>query len=383
MQQKRSYIGWLLLVLTALAIRWFSQYPAAVEKYYSRGVYPLVSRVLRFLFGWLPFSVGDILYLLVAVWLVITLYRAARAIWQRRVDRQWLFRSGMRVIRVWFWIYVIFNLFWGLNYNRLGIAHQAGVEVGPYSTEELDSLVSALVVRLDSLQPLSLPERDPLKHKRVLFKNAFNAYKEPRNNAMFLKYGGRSVKPSLYSYLGNYLGFTGYYNPFTGEAQVNTTVPVFEQPNTTCHEIGHQLGYAKENEANMAGYLTASQSHSPAFRYSAFFDLFGYAIRDLYQRDSVRARYHMSRLSAPVKADIEELNRFTRKHQGYLEPVIRKLYAQFLRANNQPKGMMSYNQVVGLVIAFEKSKVKNQKSKGVAAGVRVFGTSCGDVFFAP
>ena len=40
-----------------------------------------------------------------------------------------LFRSGMRVILVWLWIYIIFNLFWGLNYNRLGIAHQAGVQV--------------------------------------------------------------------------------------------------------------------------------------------------------------------------------------------------------------------------------------------------------------
>ncbi|MCA0399008.1 MAG: DUF3810 domain-containing protein [Bacteroidetes bacterium] len=365
--RNKTYLKWIVPVLIAAVIKWFSRYPAAVEQYYSNGIYPVISRILRFLFGWVPFSVGDILYLVIGVWLLVTVYRAIRAIWQRRVDGQWLFRSGMRVILVWLWIYIIFNLFWGLNYNRLGIAHQAGVQVAPYTTEELDSLVSKLVFRLDSLQPLSLAERDPLKHKRTLFKNAFNAYKEPRSNAMFLKYGGRSVKPSLYSYLGNYLGFTGYYNPLTGEAQVNTTVPVFQQPNTTCHEIGHQLGYAKENEANMAGYLTASQSHSAAFRYSAFFDLFEYAIRDLYQRDSVRARVHWNNLSAPVKGDIEELNAFIQRHQGYLEPLIRKMYAQFLRANNQPKGMMSYNQVVGLVIAFEKAKLGKTKAAETTA----------------
>ncbi len=356
-QQNRSYAGWSLLLLAVLVIRLFAGFPAAVEKYYSNGLYPVISRVLRFVFGWIPFSVGDLLYLVTGIWLVITLYRGGRAIWQRRVNSQWLLRSGLRVMKVWLWIYIVFNLLWGLNYNRLGIAHQAGLKVEPYSTEELDVLVSTLVRRLDSLQPLSVAERDPLKHKRTLFRNAFNAYKEPRENALFLKYGGRSVKPSLYSYLGNYLGFTGYYNPFTGEAQVNTTVPVFEQPNTTCHEIGHQLGYAKENEANMAGYLTASQSHSPAFRYSAFFDLYLYAIHDLYQRDSARARYQAGRLSAPVKADLKELETFVRRHQGYFEPVVRRLYAQFLRANNQPRGMMSYNQVVGLVIAFEKKKL--------------------------
>jgi len=55
---------------------------------------------------------------------------------------------------------------------------------------------------------------------------------------------------------------------------VNTTTPVFTQPFTTCHEIGHQLGYAKENEANFAGYLSARSSRDPAFLYSVYFDLY-------------------------------------------------------------------------------------------------------------
>ncbi len=59
-------------------------------------------------------------------------------------------------------------------------------------------------------------------------------------------------------WLGNYLGFTGYYNPFTGEAQVNTTVPQFLLPNIALHEMGHQIGYAKEDEANFSAYLAAS-----------------------------------------------------------------------------------------------------------------------------
>lgn len=352
----QRYTGWILLLLTVVVIRVFSHFPSAVEKYYSTGIYPVISRILRWLFGWIPFSLGDILYTIVAIWLIRTIYRGLKAIWEKRVDKSWLVRSGMRVMKAWLWIYIVFNVFWGLNYNRLGIAHQADITRGPYSTVELDSLVSGLVGQLNILRPLSEGDRHPLKHKKTLFRNAFNAYQEPKENAGFLKYGGQSVKPSLYSYLGNYLGFTGYYNPFTGEAQVNTTVPVFVQPFTTCHEIGHQLGYAKENEANMAGYLTASQSSAPAFRYSAYFDLYLYAIRDLYSRDSLRAYYHQSRLSAGVKNDLTELRRFNRDHSGFLEPVIRMLYAQYLRANNQPKGIMSYNQVVGMVIAWERAK---------------------------
>lgn len=354
MNPRYRYAGLFALAGMALLIKIFSFFPAAVERYYSNGLYPLISRALRFIFGWIPFSIGDILYTLVAVWLLRSLYKLIIAIVQKRVNANFLLRVGVKVMTAWLWIYVIFNLNWGLNYNRTGIAHQAGLEVTPYATPEVDTLVSTLISKMNALHAASLQERDMLKHKRTLFTSSFKAYQDPSGEVPFLKYGGRSVKPSVFSYLGNYLGFTGYYNPFTGEAQVNTTVPVFVQPFTTCHEIGHQMGYAKENEANMVGFLVARNSSSPAFRYSAYFDLYLYAMRDLYLRDSARSRVLAAGLSLPVKADLAELREFNESHVGLLEPLIRVMYAQFLRANQQPGGMMSYNQVVALVIAYSR-----------------------------
>jgi Protein of unknown function (DUF3810) len=354
MMPRFRYAGQVTLLVLALSIKIFSLFPAAVERYYSNGIYPVISRVLRWLFGWIPFSIGDILYTLVAIWLIRSLYKLVKAIAAKQVTNNFLLRVGVKVMTGWLWIYIIFNINWGLNYNRLGIAHQAGLVVTPYATQEVDTLVVTLIDRMNSLRAGSVAERNPLQHKRTLFKRSFKAYQDPSGDAPFLKYGGQSVKPSIYSYLGNYLGFTGYYNPFTGEAQVNTTVPVFVQPFTTCHEIGHQLGYAKENEANMVGFLVAKHSSSAAFRYSTYFDLYLYAMRDLYLRDSVRSRFLFQRLSPSVKADLVELREFNNRHTGMLEPVIRIMYAQFLRANQQPGGMMSYNQVVALVIAYTR-----------------------------
>jgi hypothetical protein len=352
MNPRLRYAGLFTLVAIALFIKIFSLFPAAVEHYYSNGVYPVISRALRWLFGWIPFSIGDIIYILVAIWIIRTLYKVVRAIAEKRITNNFLLRVGVRVMTTWLFIYIVFNLNWGLNYNRLGIAHQAGLVVTPYATGEVDTLVVSLINRLNSLRAASVAERNPLHHKRTLFRSSFKAYQDPSGEVPFLKYGGRSVKPSVYSYLGNYLGFTGYYNPFTGEAQVNTTVPVFIQPFTTCHEIGHQMGYAKENEANMAGFLVSKHSSSAAFRYSAYFDLYLYAMRDLYLRDSARSRVLFQRISPAVRSDLVELREFNDHHVGMLEPMIRMLYAQFLRANQQPGGMMSYNQVVALVIAY-------------------------------
>lgn len=352
MNQRYRYIGLFILAGLALFIKVFSVFPQAVEKYYSNGAYPLISRALRWLFGWAPLSIGDLLYALAAIGLISWLYRLIRAIAQKRVDTSWLLRAGVKVMKAWLWVYVLFYGLWGLNYNRQGIASQAGLEVTRYRTYEIDTLVVTLISRMNELRGPSMPEREPLHHKRTLFTRAFSAYQDPSGDVPFLKYGGQSVKPSLYSYVGNYLGFTGYYNPFTGEAQVNTTVPVFVQPFTTCHEIGHQLGYAKENEANLAGFLTAKHSNSRAFRYSAYFDLYLYAIRDLYLRDSVRGRELSARLSPAVREDLKTLRDFNQQHVGLLEPLVRSMYAQFLRINQQPSGLLSYNQVVALVIAY-------------------------------
>ena len=158
----------------------------------------------------------------------------------------------------------------------------------------------------------------------------------------------------MYGLAGNYFGFTGYYNPFTGEAQVNTKVPKFILPYTTTHEIAHQLGYAKEEEANFVGYLTATSSTDTLFHYSAYLDLFVYANRQLFFVDSVAAKDFAKQLIPEVKADIKEWREFLRRHKNPLEPVIRWAYGNYLKANQQPKGMTSYDEVIADLIAFYK-----------------------------
>ena len=169
-----------------------------------------------------------------------------------------------------------------------------------------------------------------------------------------IKYHTISIKPSMWGWLGNYTGFTGYYNPFTGEAQVNTTVPEFLQPYIACHEVAHQLGYAKEMEANFVGYLAASASQDTLFHYSVYLDLFFYSNRNLYGNDSAGAKSFAMQLLPSVKADIKEWKDFNRRHKNPIEPVIRWVYGKFLEGNQQPQGVLSYDEVTSFMIAYYK-----------------------------
>ena len=53
----------------------FRSFPSVTEHIYSKGIYPYIAKVLHFLLGWIPFSVGDILYTLVIIGLVITVVK--------------------------------------------------------------------------------------------------------------------------------------------------------------------------------------------------------------------------------------------------------------------------------------------------------------------
>jgi hypothetical protein len=242
-----------------------------------------------------------------------------------------------------------------LNYSRKGIAQQLHLKMTSYSVGELDTLTNVLEQRLNyyALQ-LKQDQRNLFYKKRNLFHESEYAYKLASNYYPFLHYEPRSIKPSIFSYAGDFLGFEGYYNPFSGEAQVNTTIPIFEQPFVACHEIGHQVGYGKENEANFAGFLACRLHPSPAFRYSVYFDMYSYAIGEFYRNDSVKAKTYLDSLHPQVKKDFEELRNFFKKYKNPIEPIITWIYGKYLQANNQPAGKRTYSEVIAFLIAYQR-----------------------------
>jgi hypothetical protein len=347
-----KYRRLLILLASFFVLTWFGGYAGWVERGYSTGLYPYLADGLRMLFGWIPFSVGDVLYfiagVLVLVYVVVLVTRLIRRDW---TFRQWL-GGGRRLVEWILLVIIVFNGIWALNYNRLGIAYQLKLRPKPYSEQTLQNLIDSLLLRVNRERQGA---REPLVEPRAILREAREAYRNigPDTLLSFLDYRFASVKPSLYGEWGNYLGFLGYYNPFTGEAQVNCTVPAFTLPYTTCHEMAHQLGYASESEANFVGYLAAMHSGDPWFRYSAYFDLFTYANRDMYLRDSAAARRNYRALDTLVRSDYRELYNFLKAHRNPVEPLLNRLYDGYLKAHKQERGIESYNEVTGWLIAYE------------------------------
>lgn len=342
-----------ILIISAL-IKIISFYPNWIERNYSRGLYPYISWFYRSLFGWLPFSIGDILYTAAVIYLIVKLIKIVKVVSDKRLKSVNYKRIAIKGFFIASFVYIYFNVMWGLNYNRPGIAAQLRLNPQTHSKQDLKQITNILLNRVNENR-LTIGSK-PINYKpyEQVFLQAQDAYHTAADTFPFLEYKTRSVKRSLYGRLGNFLGFMGYYNPFTAEAQLNLTVPRFLIPFVTCHEMAHQLGYASESEANFVGYLTAVRSKDKLFNYSTYFDLFNYANHELYLQDSVAAKDNFTHLNSLVKTDIRELEDYWRKSENPVEPLIKIFYDHYLKANQQSKGVKSYNEVIGWLIAYYK-----------------------------
>jgi hypothetical protein len=345
---------WILAFLLIILIKIFSSNKIRVEVFYSTRIYSYFSKMLRFLFGWIPFSFGDILYFLAGLWILWKIIKNITLLFKKKATIKAALTKCLKLMLGFAFIYIVFNIFWGINYDREGIAYQLDLKNLPYDTAGLKILQLILLQKVNAAKTVVMKNHEVYPSKKVLIKRAEKAYHEAQRIYPFLEYRNLSVKSSFYGTVGDYLGFTGYYNPFTGEAQINTTVPEFLQPYIATHEMAHQLGYAKENEANFVGYLAAVNSHDTLFHYSTYFDLFIYTNREVFYFDSVSSRKALQQLIPAVKNDIRELQQFDMAHQSFLEPAINWMYGNYLKLNNQPKGLHSYNAVVGMLIAYYK-----------------------------
>jgi hypothetical protein len=343
-----------LPLLPILAISILSRFPDFVEIHYAQKFYPAFSTYLRAVSGILPFSLGDLLYLMAGAYVILLIVRLISNFRNKQLDTK---QKLQPLLQLWLLLscsYIIFYCFWGMNYYRLGVTHQLQIKNQPYTQRELKALCKELVENINQLRSHPAFDQSLKTEKTTMLKDATMAYQHLSNKYPFLDPANFSLKASWYSTLGNYGGFLGYYNPFTGEGQINTQCPAFLQPFITCHELAHQLGYASESEANFIGFLATTQSENTGMQYSGQLEMYLYASSKLRQVDSNAVKNFNQQLHPLVKKDLKDYRNYLRKHETAFLEWTNDFYDFFLKSNNQQTGINSYRDVVGWVIAYRK-----------------------------
>ena len=336
-----------------LLIKILAHYPDFIEKYYSNGLYPILSKALRYILGWIPFSVGDVLYTLLVLFIIKWFYNNRKQFFKKPTQ---IFTHILAFLSV---VYFAFHLLWGMNYYRNPLYKTLNLNK-EYTTEQLVSVTEKLINKTNTIH-LKIASNDTIKAviphtKAQVFQKTTNGYRLLQHKYPGLKYQPRSIKNSLWSLSLTYSGYSGYLNPFTNEAQVNYLIPKYHFPLVSCHEEAHQIGYAAENETNFIGYLACMENPDVYFNYAGANFAVRYCLSELYRRDKNKYEFLLQKLNLGVRKDFQESRDFWNSYQNPIEPVLKYSYDLFLKSNNQEKGIKSYSYVVALLVNYENKQ---------------------------
>ena len=163
-------------------------------------------------------------------------------------------------------------------------------------------------------------------------------------------------KPVLASELMSYANIGGMFFPFTMESNINVDNPFFVVPWTMAHELAHQCGFMREDEANFIAYLACKESDDALMRYSGYLLAYDNAVSALRKVDPEAASAIGSGLSAAVRRDLAQRAEHWAQYEGPVQDVSNAANDTYLKANNQADGMRSYGRMVDLLLAEQRAE---------------------------
>jgi hypothetical protein len=347
--RKTKIILALLLPFQILVLQILKNFPEFVEKYYSLGLYKFLSSLSRILFGWIPFSIGDIFYLLITIYALRWLYKNVRRI---RFEPIRFFVDITATLSI---VYFMFNILWGLNYYREPLHKSLSLEK-EYTTEQLITITERFISKSNQLHR-ELGYADSVKidlpyTQEEMFKMTLNGFENLAVKHPNLKHTSRSLKKSGWSLGLTYMGYSGYLNPLSNEAHVNNLIKTYKFPVVSCHEQAHQIGYAAENEANFIATLASVHNDDKYIQYSGYIFTLRYCVNEVARRDLDKYHKLLETINPGILESYKEMRDFWTSYENPFEVFSKYFYNGFLKANNQSKGIMSYSYMVALVVNY-------------------------------
>lgn len=344
-------LGLITLPLQLLLFRFLCTQTQWIETVFVPGLFYPLTRLFRLITGWVPFSVGLVLIYLLAVLLLVLLIRNIRQV----IRGERLLKDALLSLLAWSSpAFLFYTVTWGLLYYRQPVSTLLQYDTSPATVQELRQLCEDLVEETNhtrrQLTDSAIYEVSAL----TLLEKAPLAYSHAR--LPFLNYSTPSIKMATGSGLLAYMGTSGIYTFWSGEAHVNRINTPTDLPAVTLHEMAHQMGFASEDEANYMAWLTGKDFPDPLFQYSARYSVIWRSLRRLRNIDSTYAHTLYSRLDPAVYRDAEIENARWDPYRNVAQKyVITPFYNLFLKANGREYGVMSYDHVIDLII-YERRK---------------------------
>lgn len=342
----------IILIITAKLSSFFS------EQIYALHFYKWISQIISSITGIVPFSLGEILVIAAPIVALIIIFRFVfLLIMEKKGRKERLIRGFINLLCTFSVILFLFIVLAGINYYRYPFTYYSKLEIRNSSVNELYTLTKSLAEQANELraQVKTTDENGIFKlseDKYKLASEAKQAFASLAKEYPVLAGNYGAAKPVLFSDVMSNTEITGMFFPFTMEANVNVDIPDYSIPATMLHEMAHQRGFMREDEANFIAYLAGMKSDDIELKYSSTMLALAVSENALYDQDYSRYTQVSDMYSEGVQKDIQANSEYWQKYDNtVVSAVSDKINDTYLKANSQSDGVQSYGRMLDLLLA--------------------------------
>ena len=296
-----------------------------------------VHHFLAVLTGRLRISVAEVMILASAaaliVWLVYSIIQLIRK--SQKGRRIW--RMTITLASFGFAVYAGFCILWGVFYYGDDFREKSGLSTREISVEELETVTVYFAAKANEYATQVTRDDDGLY---ITDRSAII----DRTPELYIK------AEQLYPALSGLTDFAGFFFPFTAEANVNTDFPPSLFPATAAHELAHQRGVAKEQEANFCAVLASLLDGDPEFCYSACLLAYTHLGNALHSVDQDAFMLVYAGLNDLVLCDLAANREYWKQFETPVQEISNTVYEGFLYSYDQELGLKSYGACVDLLV---------------------------------
>ena len=308
--------------------------------------------------GWIPFSLGEMIIILLPFAL---LFMIGFSVWiTRHYSARIYCRTIAGLLSVLFSLYSLFVLTLAPGYQSSTLDQKMGLKREAVSADELYATAEILRDQIDaeldeivfrngtfSVMPYSLDEMNEKLN---------DAYEVAAKQYDFIQNFRSHIKYVMLSEPMSYTHITGVYSFYTGEANLNVNFPDYSLPYTAAHELAHQRGIAREEEANFVAFLVCMKSDDPYIRYSGYVNVLEYVMSSLNQASTSKYHAFYGTLDYRVRFEfVAQSNFFNQYRDSVASNVSSTVNNAYLQSQGQTAGINSYGLVVDLTVAYYKA----------------------------
>lgn len=345
-------------LLIYLFARLFPDFAEFWARYPSQGVRFLLGKLT----GVLHFSLTECFIFSLPLWVALYLY--CSSVSMKKDESTWNYYRWMHPLLCG--LLALASLFcfaFGPCYFRHSLADNLGLEEKAVSPEQLydtAEIVSEKITELESDVTFVFGGESVMPYDYdTLIGKINDAYEVFDEGADFLSHFRSYPKPLACSSVFTYTHISGVYTFMTGEANINLNYPDFVRPFTVAHEMAHQRGIAREEEANLVAFLVCIGSEDPYVRYSGYFSMLDYLTDALYLADkTLYQQFYDTVMPGTSKGEFASYSAFFKPYQNSAaSAVTTAINDTYLGSQGEKAGTASYGLVVDLAVAYyEKNK---------------------------